>query len=130
MRTADGLRARLGKAEVPDLALPNQLLHRARHVFNRDVRVDAVLIEEINDIDLEAVKRAFGDFPDVLRATVQFTPPRLAAGSRPEPEFGGDRHLTLERRQCLAHKLFICERAVHLGRIEKRNTAFHGCANE
>ena len=42
---ADRLRAGFGEAEVLDLAFLNQLLHRAGDVFDRHVRIDAVLIE-------------------------------------------------------------------------------------
>ena len=54
-----------------DLALLNQVLHRSRHVFDRHVRVDAVLIEQIDDIGLEALERGLGDLLDVLGPTVQ-----------------------------------------------------------
>ena len=59
------------KAEVLDLALLNQLLHRAGDVFDRHIRIDAVLIEEIDRIDLEPLERALGDLLDVLRPAVQ-----------------------------------------------------------
>ena len=55
---ADRLHARLGEAEVLDLALPDQLLHRPGHVLDRHVRVDAVLIEQVDDVDLEPLERA------------------------------------------------------------------------
>ena len=48
MGAADGLHARLREAEVLDLALLDQLLDRARDVLDRDVRVDAVLVEEVD----------------------------------------------------------------------------------
>jgi hypothetical protein len=41
----DGLHSRFGKAEVLDLALPNQVLHRSGDVFDGHARVDAMLIE-------------------------------------------------------------------------------------
>src|SRR2546425_8053632 len=41
----DGLHACFGKAEVFDLALLNQVFHRACHVFDGHVRVNAMLID-------------------------------------------------------------------------------------
>ena len=41
---ADRLHSCFRKAEVLHLAFPNQVLHRSCHVFDRHVRVDAVLI--------------------------------------------------------------------------------------
>jgi hypothetical protein len=35
---------------MPDLALSDQVLHCARDVFNGDVRVDPMLIEEVDDL--------------------------------------------------------------------------------
>ena len=54
-----------------DLTLLNQVLHGARHVLDRDVRVDTMLIEQIDGIHLKPLERVFGDLPDVLRATIQ-----------------------------------------------------------
>ena len=71
VRATDGLHARFRKSEVLHLALLNQVLHRSRHVFDRHVRIDAVLIEQIDDIGLEALERGFGDLLDVLRPAVQ-----------------------------------------------------------
>ncbi len=63
VRAADGLRAGLGQAEMPDLAFADQILHRARHVLDRHVRVDAVLVEQIDDVGPEPLERGLGDLP-------------------------------------------------------------------
>ena len=70
-----------------DLALPDQLLHRARHVLDRHVRVDAVLVEQVDGIDLEPLERALGDLLDVLRPAVQARahPGDRASGSSSNP---------------------------------------------
>src|SRR5271170_6610038 len=49
---ADCSNARLRKPEVLNLALPDQVLDCARHVFDRHVGIDTMLIEEVDDIDL------------------------------------------------------------------------------
>ena len=67
----DRLHSCFRKAEVLHLTFLNQVLHRSRHVFDRHVRVDAVLIEQIDDIDLESLERGLGDLLDVLRPTIQ-----------------------------------------------------------
>ena len=63
MRAPDGLRAGLGQSEMLDLALADQVLHRAGDVLDRHVRVDAVLIEQIDGVGLEPLERGFGDLP-------------------------------------------------------------------
>ena len=68
---ADGLRAGFGEAEVLDLALPGSAPSRRRRRLRWHVGIDAVLVEQVDDIDLEALERAFGGLLDVLRAAVQ-----------------------------------------------------------
>ena len=60
-----------GKAEVLHLALLNQFFHRSRNVFDRHVGVNAVLIEQVDDIGLQALERGLGDFLDVFWPAVQ-----------------------------------------------------------
>ena len=67
-----------GKAEVLNLAFLNQVFHGSRYVFNRHVRVNAVLIEQIDNIGSEALERRLSDLLDMLWPTVQ---PSLFAGS-------------------------------------------------
>jgi len=51
MRPPDRRGTRLGKAEVQDLALLDQIGNGSGHIFDRHGLVDAVLVEEI-DADL------------------------------------------------------------------------------
>ena len=61
------LRAGFGHAEVLDLALLDEFLDRAGDVFDGHVGVDAVLVEEVDGVDVEALERGFGDLADALR---------------------------------------------------------------
>ena len=45
---ADVLHARLGQAEVPHLALGDQLLDRAGNVLHRHLGIDAMLVEQVD----------------------------------------------------------------------------------
>jgi hypothetical protein len=67
----DRLHACFRKAEVLDLALLDHVLHRAGDVFDRHVGVNPVLIEQVDDIELEPLKRALDSLLDMLRLTVQ-----------------------------------------------------------
>src|SRR5579884_3858169 len=53
----DGLYASLGKAEVLDLAFLDKFLHGSGDVFDGHIRIDAVLIEKIDHISLQALER-------------------------------------------------------------------------
>src|SRR2546423_13071661 len=131
MCATDRLHACFGHAEVLDLARLNQFLHRARHVFNRHLRVNPVLIEQVNCLDLESLERALDRPRDLLWPTIQtgrtLHPTGIEIRTEVEPELGGDDNLLAEGSERFAHKLFVQERAVNLGGVEKRDAAFHGC---
>jgi hypothetical protein len=67
MSATNRLRSCLGKAEVPDLALPDQLLHCSGHVLYRHVRVNTVLVEQIDYIDPEPPEQGLGHL--IIRAS-------------------------------------------------------------
>jgi hypothetical protein len=52
------------------LAFLNQLLHGSGDVLDGNVRIDTVLIEQVDDITPESLERGFSDFLDVLRPAV------------------------------------------------------------
>ena len=55
---------------MPDLAGPYELLHRARHVLDRHVRIDAVLIEQIDHVGAQALQSLVRDLTDALGPAV------------------------------------------------------------
>ena len=120
MRATNRLHARFGETEVFDLAFANEILHRARDVLDRDVRVDAVLIEQIDPIGLESLQRRVGHLPDVRGPAVQ---PRLLAALELEAELGRNHHLIANRAERFPDELFIRERPVRFGGIEERDAA-------
>ena len=70
MGAADGADPGLRKAEMLDLALGDQFLHRTGDILDRDVRIDAVLIKEIDPVGLEALERRIRHRPDAFGAAV------------------------------------------------------------
>ena len=83
MGATDRLRACFRQAEVLDLACPDQVLDRSGHVFDRHVRVDAVLIVEVDGFDAEPLERALGGLLDVLGRL--FTPIGSPSGPNLKP---------------------------------------------
>ena len=112
-----------------DFAFLNQILDRSGHIFNRYLRVNTMLIKQIDDIGLEPLEGFLGDLLDVLRPTIEA---RRAnhLGTKIEPEFGGNHHLFTEGGESFAHKLFIRERAVNFGGIEKGDASLEGRTNQ
>jgi hypothetical protein len=68
--TTNGLHTGLGKSEVFHLTFLDEVFHRARHVFDRNIRINTVLIEQIDCISLKPLERGLGDLLDMLWPTV------------------------------------------------------------
>ena len=58
---ADALYACFGESEVPHFTLLNQVLHRAGDAFNSHIRIDTVLIEEIDQVGSQTLQRGIGN---------------------------------------------------------------------
>ena len=110
-----------GQAEVLDLAGVDQLVDRSGDVFDRDVGVDAVLVEQVERVDLEPLEGGFGDLLDVFGSARQADLATVVVEG--EPELRGDHDLTAERGEGFADELFVDERAVDLGGVEERDPA-------
>ena len=121
VRPPDRLRARLGKAEVSDFAFADQVLDRAGDIFDRHVRVNAMLIEEIDDAGLQSLERRFGHLLDVFRTAVE-APLLGVLGVDVEAELGCDHDLIAERSERLADQLLVRVRPVDFGGVEKGDT--------
>jgi hypothetical protein len=113
----DGLDPGLRQAEVAHLAFLDQLLDRAGHVLDRNVRVDAVLVEQVHVVGTETAERALEGRTDVLRPAVQPALPRCVADR--EAELGRDHHIVAVRLERLADDLLVVVRAVDLRRVEE-----------
>jgi len=111
VRPADRWRCCFRKAEVPDLALLNQVLHRSRHIFDRYVRVAAVLIEKIDHAGLEALERRLGNLLDVLWTAVA-APSLSRLRIEIMTKLGCDHYLIADRRMGFADELFVGEWAI------------------
>src|SRR3954447_5709353 len=123
----DGLHACFGQPEVPDLAFADQILHRTRHVLDRDVRIHTMLIEEIDAIGIEPLQRSLSDLAHVRRAAVEA---RLLAVLELESELGRNDHLIADRPKRLADELFVREWSVRFGRIEEGYATFECRPND
>src|SRR5438270_4760878 len=123
MCAPDGLHSCLGKSEVLDLALLDQLLHRSCNVFDGHIRIDTMLIEEIDHIGLKAFERSLGNLLDVLWPAVQPCRRTLhrSVGLRRyiEAELGGDHYPIAHGSECLTNQLLVDVRPIDLRRIEE-----------
>src|SRR5579875_2285410 len=123
-------RCRFRKTEMLDLALLNQVLHRARHILDGNLRVDAVLIEQVNRLHTSSLERALGTLLDVFRPAVEPRQTPFRLGINFPAKLRGNYDLTPKRLESLAHELFVCIWAVDFCSIEKRNAEFHSPSNQ
>jgi hypothetical protein len=109
---------------VAHLPLGDQLLDCARDLLDRHFRIDAVLIEEVDAIRPQALKRPLEALLDRLGAAVE-TSRAARRALEVEAELGGDHDFVAHRLERLAHKLFVRVRTVDLGRVEEGDPELH-----
>src|ERR1700722_1468917 len=102
MGAADRSGSRLGQAEVLHLTLVDEVLQGARNILNRHVRIDTVLVEEIDHVGPQSLEGCLGNFLDVLRAAVQ-----AGVVVQVEAELRSDRDSVAERRERLTNQLLV-----------------------
>lgn len=115
----DGLGTGLAEAEVTDLACVDGFLDGAGDVLYRYGRVDAMLVHDVDVVDVEIAEAVVDHLADARRSTVE-------APVRPEAEFGGDHDLVPECLHRAAEKHFVLPPPVALSGVEERHSALVG----
>jgi hypothetical protein len=112
---------------VAHLACRDQVLHRAGHVLDRDVRIDAVLVEKIDVVRAEASQHRFRCALDVFWFAVE---PEAFARCRIDvkAELGGDYDLVTDGRQRFPEQGFVGPGTVDLGSIKQGDAEVMGAA--
>ena len=112
----DRLGSGLREPDVQDLALGDQLGEGADRVLDRGVRVDAVLVVQVNAVGPEPLQRALDGGPDVRRGRVEYA--GALAGVRDEAELRRDRDLVAMPLQGAADEFLVGVWAVDLCGVE------------
>src|SRR5204863_408002 len=81
VRPPDRARGGFGQAEVLHLPLVDQVLDGSGDILDRDIRIDSMLVVQVDRLDLQPRERALNHAPDVFGPAVETTPPRLAFGA-------------------------------------------------
>src|SRR6059058_907763 len=81
---ADRCRPGLGQADVADLALGHQFGEGADGVLDGRVRVDSVLVVEVDAVGTEPLQGALDGSPDVRGAAVEHSGATAAMGDEAE----------------------------------------------
>src|SRR5436190_18517976 len=101
------LHACFRKSEVPDFACLNQIFYGSGYLFNRHVRIDAMLVENIDAIGLQSFERGIGDLFYVSGTAV--CAGLLSLRSKCETKLCGYHDLIAKRSDRFANKFFIRE---------------------
>ena len=113
---ADGVHTGLGQPDVANLALGHQLGHSADGVLDRSVRVDPVLVVQVDVVGAEALQGALDRGADVGRAAVEDAGP--ASGVRHQPELRRHHDLIAAALDGPADQFLVEVRAVDLSSID------------
>ncbi len=113
---ADRVRAGLGQADVADLAFGDQVGQRADGLLDGGIRVDPVLVVQVDVVDAQPLQRALDRGADVRRAAVQDA--GAATGVRDEAELRRHHHLVAAVLDGPADQFLVAVGAVDLGGVE------------
>src|SRR5436305_4077070 len=117
MRTPDRIGRRLGETEIADLSLDDELCHRTNGVLDRRIRIDAVLIVEVDVIDTEPSQRSLARLLNILRLAAQ--PEPSAVSSAHVAELRRDDNVVAMSVDCPTDELFVRERTVGVRGVEE-----------
>src|SRR5699024_4901880 len=122
MSPADGIRGHLRKAKVKRFSFPNQIFDRTCNIVDGHLRIQPVTIQKIDTVRLKPLEHAVHSLANMFRLAV-------SAGSLSileiKAKLAGNDNFVSHRRKRLTDELFIRERTIHLGRVEKGHTPFH-----
>jgi hypothetical protein len=114
-------------ADVADLALVPQLLQRADRLRVGDLRVGAVVLVEVDAVDLQPAQRALAGGPQVLRVAVDR--PLVRAGPL-EAALRGDDEVLRVGVQRLGDQLLGDVRPVRVGGVDEVAADLVGAADD
>src|SRR5579862_145881 len=117
----------LGKTQVAYLPPLDQSRHRANGVLDGRVRIDPVLVVEIDHIDAEPAEARVAGLHDVLRAAVDAG--KGAAGAPQISELGGEHHAVPPPAERPADQLLVASDAVRVRSVEERDAQIQRAMN-
>jgi hypothetical protein len=125
MSATDRVRTGFRQAQVPYRAPLNQIFHRAGHILDRHARINPMLVEQVDALDLQSLEHRLDHRTDVLGPAVEPLPSAVRANQpnlwRSPPVVPGG---------ALRRPVLVVERTVDLGRIEQCHATLDCRADE
>jgi hypothetical protein len=101
---------------VQDLSLGHQLGQGAHGVLDGSVRVDPVLVVEVDAVSTQPLQGALDRRPDVRRAAVEHS--GATAGVRDEAELRGEHNIVATPLEGAADEFLVRVGAIYLGGVD------------
>jgi hypothetical protein len=111
---------------MADFSLRDKVFYGAGDVLHWHIRIDPVLVEQIDAVGLEALQRSIRDFADAFRPAID----TLRRNPVLEAKLRGDDDVIAHRGEGLAQQLLILERAIGFGRVEECDAPLKGGADQ
>jgi hypothetical protein len=108
--------------------LLDQLFDSTGNIFDRDLRIDTMLVKQIDAIGLQPFERSLGNFHDVLGPAINAD--LFAVRVNLEPEFGRDNDLIANGCKRFTDDVLVGERTINFGCVKERDAAFDGASND
>src|SRR6476660_6305268 len=118
MGTAQRLDARLGHAEMLDLAFGDQVADGSGDIFDRHVGIDAMLVQQIDDLNTQSLQRSLGGLADGVPMAAQ-AGVRLGRWIDCKAELGRNSDLVAHVAQSFADNLLVGKGTIDFGGIEE-----------
>src|SRR5688572_7393709 len=116
VRAAHRGRGRLGQTEIAHLPLLHEPRHGPDRLLDRDGRIDAVLVVEVDHVHAESLQARVARLRHVLRTAIDARGP---IGLSEIAELGGEHDLVALPAQGGGEELLVVAPAVHVGGVDE-----------
>src|SRR6266702_5963159 len=113
-----------------DLTLGDQVLDGTGNIFDRHLRIDTMLVEEINAVSPQPRQTGIRYGLDVLGSAIGSHAAFAGLHVNVKAELGCDSYLIANRCQRLSDKLLVDPGAINLSRVEQCHATVVSGANE
>src|SRR5579883_1855853 len=103
----------------------DELLHRPGYVLDGNIRIDPVLIEEIDGVYPETLQRFLGDLFNALGTAIETGPPGTTVGVELKTELCGDHYLPPEWGQSFSYQFLVGKGSIDFGSVEEGDAPLH-----
>ena len=128
MRAPYGRGRRFRQSQIADLSRPHQFRHSANRFFDRHLRIDAMLVVQIDGSYPQTLQAPLAAGLHVFRPAID-APHRRVRLVAHNSELGGEKNLFAHAANRLANKHFVVAIAVNVRGVQKRDAQLNRTMN-